>query len=444
VCQYFFMADGNAIEDMSRPAVPLTPELIELGRDVTFSMLNWTIWVHRKVESLDLLPGAGGRRRVSVDCTPPKIAWRGFDAPEADGSDGSLVPLTLMGKGPLLTLDVTDSGGASVPVLGRAANSVLAASAMAFILWAEKGGDIEKIEVTAVLDQWDTIWEIASGPAPVAAAKAEELIRDQALEALPSKFFRDFSASFLLTVLLRSDQPQGRQILKYSYHWQIETNRKLWLITRAGFGLTSLEIEVQLGSLYSARSYHLELRAPNGINFTGLSMPKDETRQRPTSSSRGQVVHAIGHYSYVEQGDAEMDGALLRFDLDSSRLLPRVFWSGLGVGILFWLLRFLPGTFNALAHSTDAAIALLLFVPALIVGLNAREPENALVGRLQLPLRVYSICIALFLFISGSMLVLESSRYSVQLFWLIFAVATTFGTVLSAVGIIRLKIRGRV
>jgi len=51
----------------------LTEELLILGDYLCVAILQWQSWIHRKVESVELLPGSRGRRRISIDCTPPNI-----------------------------------------------------------------------------------------------------------------------------------------------------------------------------------------------------------------------------------------------------------------------------------------------------------------------------------------------------------------------------------
>jgi hypothetical protein len=82
-----------------------------------------TAWMHRRVETVELLDASHVRRRVSVD----------FSIPETNFIEGMVrarfvnyLPLALLQKRPLVNFDVRDESGQSVPVLSKAENAELA------------------------------------------------------------------------------------------------------------------------------------------------------------------------------------------------------------------------------------------------------------------------------------------------------------------------------
>src|SRR5215208_679531 len=71
-------------------------------------------WVHRRVETIELLDARELRRRTSVDFTLPRFPALG----QAVGGV-EYVPLSLVRKGVLTAFDLRDEAGASLPLLNR-------------------------------------------------------------------------------------------------------------------------------------------------------------------------------------------------------------------------------------------------------------------------------------------------------------------------------------
>lgn len=418
---------------VDRNGVPeLTDELIDLGARVLDAILSWRDWSHRKVESLDLLSGAKGRRRVSVDCTPSDIGW----PLRADhDTQEMVVPLTLMGKRTLRDLDVSDDAGRSVPILGSRSNGLLSAVAMAFVVFATLDRDIARTRA-----HWPRVYEIATLPPPEAAAVVDALLKDVQLDEFIARVFRDFADCFLLTLVLPTQRAASRQVLKYSYHWEISPIKSMFLRVASGFGWRPFEVGVELGALYSTSSYHFECAVPSGLIASKVTLPIDRFGVAREVYGDTQVAHANGQYDFGTDRD---ERAVLKFDLDKTLLLPRVLWSSLAVCTLFTLMLVLPGVYQSLISQRDAATALLLFIPAFIVALNARNPENVIVGGLLLPLRIYSVGIALSLFLSGAIIVLDEDAELTRSWWLGSAIFAGLGFVATLIGWIRLCVGGR-
>lgn len=416
----------------------LNQDIIDLGARVLSSIIDWRDWVHRKVESLDLLPRDRGRRRVSVDCTPTGLHWGSVENSESDGGSSTLIPLTLMAKEPLQGLDVTDDSGRSIPVLGSSANALLAASALAFIAWVAMDRDLDRVKVL-----WPKLHDVAAGSSISAGLTARALIEELTLDGVASKVFDDLAECFLLTVVLASDEAHHRQVIKYSYYWEAGDGRRgglvhFWYLFTAGLGLRRFTMSVEMGASYTARSYHLECVAPDGLLSAGMDLPVDGSGDIPHSVARAQIAHAIGRYPPYRTPRAQT--AVVRFDLDPSGLVPRVFWAAAAVAALFAIMILTPGVYEALTTSIDAATALLLFIPALLVALNVRGPEHAVVGRLLLPLRVGSIVLSLSLFVAGAMLVLKAPQSVVESFWIASVIFAASFAAITLAGLIRLKV----
>ncbi|NKX55385.1 hypothetical protein [Arthrobacter mobilis] len=73
---------------------------------------------------------------------------------------------------------------------------------------------------------------------------------------------------------------------------------------------------------------------------------------------------------------------------------------------LFGLLLLTPGAIPALTDQEDSATALFLFIPALLVALNARSQENFITAGVLLTLRLIAIGLSLLLVLAGALVVL--------------------------------------
>ena len=381
----------------------LTADLLDLGRSAAVAIALWGDWTHRKVESLDLLSGERARRRISVDCTPPQIRWQETAILGSGVEPVFLVPLTLMAKGPLRSLNVTDDAGRSVPVLGKRANGLVAALSLAN--WISIDGDpsIEAV-LARVKPHWPDIYAIATGPSEEAMVKAEALVQALELASTAATLMRELAECFLLTAVLPEHSAQRRQVLKYSYHWEMDPIKRIVGRLAPAFGWKPLTIELEVGALRTAASYHLECAVPEGLTATRISLPKAHGTA-PTTRGQMKVAHVSGAYDIAQDGRESR--ARISFVPDHNRLLPRIMWSGLAVTVIFTAILFAPGLREALLKLPDPTTAILLFIPAFFVGLNARSSENVVVGGLLLPLRIYALVLAGVVFLGGTLLALH-------------------------------------
>ena len=388
------------------------------------------------VDSLDLLEGNRGRRRISLDCTPIGICVDGVDT-DSDPEAQIVVPLSFMAKETLRDLDVVDAEGSALPVLGHDQNAVLAAAAVAFLVSTFRSAEVDP-------DLWSIIYGIAAGPANVAAKEAEMLIAIARLDEVSSALLRDIASNFILMTQMSSDSVGQRRVIKYAYHWETASApgffRRYWRLLVAGLGFTTFPLSVRLDSIDLAESYHFECKAPSGLISTRVELPADQASSPRVTTLHSAIGHANGRYT---RGSAPSQVGSLGFALDRSGLLPRVLGSALAVGLLFVLFLLRPTSYESLTKSVDAANALLLFIPAVVIAINARSGENMMTSRLLAPLRYISALLSLSLFIAGAMLVLEVSRATSQRYWLIAALFAGAIVVLTAAGYVILSVKGR-
>jgi len=166
-----------------------------------------------------------------------------------------------MEKKPLRRFDVTDYSGQSIPVLGRAANGLLAAATLAALVWRLPGRNYSTQNLRSI---WPRLLKIAAWSPKGANLEAAALIEELSVSKTAAGIIRDLSDNFLLIAMIPGDKPAARQVFKYSYHWEMKIEKVNAI--KAGFALEDYELQVGLGSIHTARSYHFECQAPAGLH----------------------------------------------------------------------------------------------------------------------------------------------------------------------------------
>jgi hypothetical protein len=390
---------------------------ISLGGKLAVALDEGTSWKHRKVESLRLLEGEFGRRRVSLDLTPPKdldLADIGYE-PQA-----ILVPLGMITKGPMRDFDISDGVGAPVPILGHSDDGFAAWSMLVARFRAEIGQEIHQDVVAA-------LYEIVHGPAAQAREIAVRLgggrvgdtqyFAGDRLLVQTVLLLEDLADNFLLVALLPRASAGVRQVVKYSSHWHVtDPSERVGPLLRLkiGLGIVAAPYDLRVNGSSDAQSYHLEVHALPGMLTAGLQLPSgSDSDAYTTDESVDVVAHAVGSYSESPTGSAQVILAVPRGGLRNVALFTTLFTS-----VTFWLDRLLPNGHTALLQSEDGAAALLLIVPAAYSVVLARPNENALLSYLLWPLRVITFfCIALLLCGAASLVGHLHKGWSDGLWW---------------------------
>lgn len=401
---------------------------VGLGEAMASSIIDWQAWCHRKVESLNLMEGDRARRRVSLDCTPQDIGWPVYDWPKwwAHRRDAQIaVPLTMMSKGLIRDLDVSDSEGRPISVLGRSENVAIAELTMWAMVKKSVIPGLEQ-EVRAILS------DIAGMESKRAQAKAEGLIVMLKLSDSVANRILDFAANFLLVALLPREKANQRQLIKYSYHWERESPGTIRSALRglvAGLGFISYKSVMEIAFAQSARSYHLEVPAPDGLLVTKIRLGKgSDGLLKP---SRPSVVgHAQANYSKLDDGT---DDAEIFIRLARRSILPPVAGAALLVWLGFSWALIAPNALSSMRSSADAATALLLVGPALMIGWLARNGENAITSRLLGPTRFIAGSLSLLLVSVGLGLVFRMPELALYRLLTLGSIASfAVGVVLTA------------
>lgn len=424
---------------MTPLASPTAPDL-ELGAAVATALLREADWKHRKVESLRLLEGDFGRRRVSIDCTPPSAL--NIEFPEKS----RLVPLAFLEKKPLRQLDVTDGEGRSLSVLGRGDDGYLGYCALAAAITEDCGscsdgllhelsrlvfGDMEAAQVT-----WDLL-ETNYFPG----------LRLKGLSSTTEELVARFKTDFMLVVAVPQEAADRRQVFKYSYHWTIDyfptksdrsrARLRDWSLSwfdrfAVAFGYRAAKLEIPSFGVTDAHSYHLEVQAPIELICVGLTLPDHRSVEPHAADSEATVVaHAVGSYEAVgDSATSMLEVAVPKRGARMSAWLVTTF-----AATVFILEETLHGARIALLDGAEGAGALLIVVPAALFAFVARPQENALSSQILLPLRmVVLLCSALLLLCAGSLVGALHEPW-ISWLWLSSAVVTGALSVIQAVSL---------
>ena len=421
-------------------------DLLDSGALLLIALLDWPTWSHRKVESLDFYEGRRGRRRVSLDCTPLDVRW--VDASTRDagvGSSAIVVPLTTMRKEMLRQLDVRDANGASLPVLGSASNGLLAAAALFHLV----AYDVDR--ETAV-NAWPRLVSVAQLDELTAQAEAERLCADLELDLLTEQWIRDLASAFILMAVLPVSAVGTRLVVKYSYHWEygvpsphssLRSRVRGWATNvAAGLGFAALPIDIDLNSADSSSSYHLECAAPEGVSCGEIRLPVDDSGVHPRDSALSPVGHVKGRFNFGHGGVDEP--ARVSLVMNPEGALPRAaLFSGLTTIFMMFLIT-VPGALAAFIKDPGSALSLLLFLPAILLALNAKGSENVFVSRFLRPSRIISASLSAIYAVSGGLLVAGAPPEVILGWWRFSLFFSVMSLILTAGGLHRLYVTRRV
>lgn len=386
-----------------------------LGAQVAVALSAGASWKHRKVESLRLLEGEFGRRRVSLDLTPigPTLKDLGYEA------DGRLLPLTMLLKRPLRDFDVSDQSGRPLPVLGRTDDGFVAWSTLAARYRTDLGEELSDPILTALYG----VVHLSSDAAQLIADSLQQGEVEGTREFDPTlidpetAFLTSDLANYFLLIATLPGEDDQRQIIKYSSHWHVSppTEKQTWIERfQVGLGFKGIPLDLDVGGASDASSYHLEVHALPGMLISGLYLPMGNGLSHYREDHEvGVIGHAVESYAGSPDAKAQVILSVPRGGVRTVALFTTLF-----TAVTFWLDRILPDAHAALLESSDGAAAVLLIVPAAYSLALSRPNENVVLSHLLWPLRVLTfLCIALLLFGTASIVGVLHSPYTDWLWW---------------------------
>ncbi|MGD9956069.1 MAG: hypothetical protein AB7O74_06980 [Candidatus Nanopelagicales bacterium] len=381
-----------SVPTSARPPTPLTPT--QRGQRLATLLLTTDQWIDRRVESIRFLPTGESRRSISFDFT-----LRGHDA--VPGSrDRVLVPLALISKGTLRRLDVADASGGALPVLRRGENARLAVDALESLaeeaLEGRPGEDLEWVK--------SRIGDVVNGEPADARVTASEVVGRLAEwhDALPAdeddrRFqlellawgIAEFTDKFWFVVEIPYERVDTRTIVKVSYDMAFDPPSRI--------GELPAVIDLDMPQMRVAKSVHLEVAAPEGLEISRLTLLEywtpvededDGEHAEVDPSGDGRMPGHLAHVATYSRQPWSSDAQAWVELMPHRRGLVSVAALGSLVGLALLTLPFMVtlagadwwGSVIGDGGRSGSVAAILLAAPALLAAWFARPAEHALVG----------------------------------------------------------------
>lgn len=227
-----------------------------------FALLaEWEGWVHRRVETIELIDEVRLHKHVSLDLTVP-------DLPQGPQQFSPVLPLAFFFKAVLYNLDLADQTGEALPVVSATENGLIAQLLLVALATALLGRDLDDAE-RAVIEAVPI-----SAPADAdEAVNAAIAIDEKLADAVFANLCRTFGTNFLLLAIVDASSGE-RRILKYGYEGELEqAPPQRWFqriaamtqisLAKLGFGPFSVSLPVE--TLGLSASYHAEISMPNEL-----------------------------------------------------------------------------------------------------------------------------------------------------------------------------------
>ena len=331
-----------------------------------------TRWIHRRVETIDLLAQELVRRQVSVDFTLPAPLLGDLRI----GPDGPwCVPLAILEKRPLRDFDLREHDEWR-SILGASSGGPIAAGIVTAAARLAVAPDALEPEVASLLAL------IARSDLDAARAAMIELrgraehtpqIEQILADETSGYFLATFAESYMLIALL--GDPSGRRILKYAYEEHLrlggQASRARRLARRLGW--SPFVVDVAVPTAAHTASYHAEVIVPGELRLDAWIVDTRTDELLSTDIERA-VDRASLHAPRVAL-DAE---PLLVAAISPERAdLPTLAFATSAVTSLLLLIGAALGDFSS--PTAGSSVALLLAGSVLFATAVARSGEHRLV-----------------------------------------------------------------
>jgi hypothetical protein len=311
-------------------------------------LTNEPRWIHRRVETIDLLAQELVRRQVSVDLTLPESL---HDDLRIGAGGPWCVPIAILQKRPLRNFDLRENDETR-PILGAssggpiAAGIVTAAARLACAPDALEPGVASLLQLIARSDLEDAraaLEELRAGAADT--PQIATILADET----SGYFLATFAESYLLVALLA--EPRGRRVLKYAYDEHLQPAGQASRPRRLGrrLGWSPLVVDVDVSTAAHTASYHAEVVVPEELRLDAWIVD-ERTEELLSTDIERAVDRASLHAPHVA--------------LDAEPLL---------VAAIVPERADLP----TLAFATSAVTSLLLLIGAAFADLSTRTAGSA-------------------------------------------------------------------
>lgn len=380
----------------NRAAMPENEETVPdheaallVGAALVNHFVSWTEWCHRRVDSIQPLDGDRGRRKQSIDCTPPNdprllISPMHRGASTIQPHHGQMVlPIALVKKASLRHFDARDSSGCPLPILNSDEIADFELNMLEFML---------SVDNVTLLPGWRPHLRdlLGSGEHSRSSKKMVKLLehgmwgraRIWREGDTPGDFTKDmlrnFASHFLMLATVDSQRAGIRQVLKYSYHWDLGKPTGLERLQAPLLAVGALRrIPIPADQPAAARSYHLEFHTQDEFECAALVLPA--ANGDPTVSdgnidvSNKPMAHAHATYADEPTEDPYVMVRLPARGLWLATTLATVFTT-----LIFGGIAYLPYAKHVWTNAPEAAAALLIAAPAVFFGLIATGREHRL------------------------------------------------------------------
>ena len=225
-------------------------------------------WIHRRVETVDLLTQELVRRQISVDFTLPEPLLDDLRI----GPDGPwCAPIAILEKRPLRNFDLREHDEWR-PILGASTGGPIAAGVVTAAAQLAIAPDALEPDVASLLEQIARSDLEEARAAMAAAAPGAPTTCRRSRRSSPTRraatSSRRSRESYMLIALL-ADEPRGRRILKYAYEEHLRlgggASRPRRLARRLGW--SPFVVDVAVPTAAHAASYHAEVIVPEELRL---------------------------------------------------------------------------------------------------------------------------------------------------------------------------------
>jgi hypothetical protein len=345
-------------------------------------------------------------------------------------SDRPLVPLAFMKKELLASFNLRNGSGTSIPVVPRNVDTFFSWSFLCVEASHCLGVSLEGLPKAVMRhlreiaftfpDDADDVysksvrtWRTPSYWPP----KTNEVWRKLIDDTRFNRFLRDFTFNYLLITQVQSKP--ATQLIKFSHQQFLSYNK----ITRSeALGLAAAEFPIDAPSVGWGRSYHLQVEPPSELAVTALqlfrAMDVDGATPLPADTYEARIGYGVAQ---IHTTDSLKAGDYL-LSIQMRVAIPgylRALWlstllaaSVLGLGDVF-----LGRLQTAASTKTEAAVALLLVVPSLVLAYLVRPGEHEVASRLLRNLRYLAGLAGALTYFSGAALVLGWQGQTLRIIW---------------------------
>jgi hypothetical protein len=390
------MPDGIGVggEEREQLSSCLPPDDQFVGAVLYELLLDQSTWVHRRVETIEVLDEVSVGRRVSIDLT----LGSDLEAFSPPGSETiGMLPLTMLKKRTLRNFDLRDGHGLPMPMLTKGDNARYAAASLIV--------NAEGILDTALPADLARCLREVVGERPPAENSAFQVLRNRAdspsdprraeLRTLldEESFFDHASALAENFVLLAAHELEldRRQLFKLSYEepaGEVDgLDRTKRTLERLGWSRKGIVITVPTVSL--SASFHLEVQAPPDLEIDAARLHFEAEKdgvEPPDDILDDDRERAHLYAPGLATGISAKAVIYLRHRRDG--YLAAAFLTGLLITALLaaGLARI---TQISSPEESQTAATLLLVVPTILAAYIVRPGEHRLATRVLLGLRLF-------------------------------------------------------